>query len=237
MPSTANSESNGMFPRVGRWLAWLFWSAPAILIVLLVWPRFYTARATEAAFPVPTYMIMNYPLPKSAYAAAAQLLLSADPADGDAKIAAAEATRNAGDSPARVISLVRQGLSHAPASGRGWTLLAEEDFSSKNPTRAANALSLALTLGPYDYWIAGRRAGDAAVLWNFLSVDDRRQAERQARLLWDEPVLRRGAVAFVLTQGGAALMARALANEPAEIRALNRRVSQAGRREQVGQGL
>jgi hypothetical protein len=84
---------------------------------------------------------------------------------------------------------------------------------------------VALTLGPYDYWIAGRRARAAAGLWNVLPPDDQSAAERQARLLWDVPLLRPEIPALLRTADGAHLLAQAMGNDPQNVREINRWLS------------
>jgi len=203
------------------WLARLGWLVGPLALAFLAIPRLTSGIATDAAFPVPIYIAMNVPLPASAYRQAADILAQANPNDGDAVIARAEAMSRSGSAPGDVIAVVQLGLSDAPASARGWTLLAEQEGKVAHG-RAAAPLALALSLGPYDYWLAGRRAGDAVTLWDALDADGKSAALGQLRLLWDEPSLRQQIVPILALKGGPRLMTRALASETEEIRALNR---------------
>jgi hypothetical protein len=212
-------------------LARAAWFVPPVLVVALAIPRLMSGAAAEAAFPVPIYMVMNYPLPQKAYANAAHILERTDPNDGDQTIAAAEAASDSEATPDRTIALVRKGLMHAPVSARGWTLLAEDSLATKNEKAGAQDLSLALILGPFDYWVAGRRARACAILWSTLNASDRLACENQTRLLWEVPALRPQILPLVQTQSGGQLFIRAIDNDPQNIRDINRFLSNA-RREQ-----
>ena len=219
---------------VKRWLARVIWLLlPAILIALTI-PRLKSGLSENSAFPVPTYMIMNVALPRQSYAQAAEILAHSDPNDGGVRIAAAEAAANAGSLPTRVVDLVRQGLEHSPVSARGWTLLAEQELRENNSRHGAQALSMALVLGPYDYWIAGRRARAGAALWNDLSPDDQRAVENQARLLWETPGLRTNLLTLLRVKNGPYVLTRAMGNDSQKIRTLNRWISQAEREQNAG---
>jgi tetratricopeptide (TPR) repeat protein len=193
-----------------------------LAIIIAVVPRFVSGLNIEAAYPVSVYVVMNYPVSQKRYAQAARFLAAADPNDGNSLITAAEASADGGTDRALVIKLVRQGLVHEPTSARGWTLLAEELTAAGDRRVAAKALSLALTLGPYDYWIAERRARLAATLFDELQPEDQRAAETQARLLWETDSLRPAIPTLVQSQQGARLMTRALQDEPDQVRLLNR---------------
>lgn len=211
------------------WFARLGWFIVPIALAYLALPRLTSGMATDSAFPVPTYIAMNYPLPSSAYREAAGILAGADPNDSEAMIARAEAMSRSGAAPSDVIAVLTLGLSDAPASARGWTLLAEQEGKMAHD-RAATPLALALSLGSYDYWLAGRRAGDAVILWDALDPADKSAALNQLRLLWDEPLLRSEIMPLLTLQGGPALMTRALAGSPDDVRALNRWISESRRK-------
>jgi len=215
-----------------RWLARAAWFVPPVVIVALAVPRLVSGVAADAAFPVPIYMVMNYPLPQRTYANATRILERTDWRDGDQTIAAAEAAADSGSAPNRTIMLVRRGLAHAPVSARGWILLAEAFSAEKNEGAAARALSPALTLGPFDYWIAGRRARACAALWNVLGASDRDACGSQARLLWDNPILRPQIVRLLQTREGAQFLLRAIDNDPQQIRDINRFLSGARRNQE-----
>jgi hypothetical protein len=217
-----------------RWLARIGWLLPPIAIIALAIPRLTSGAAAEAAFPVPIYMVMNYPMPQSTYARAAQILGRTNSYDGDQTISEAEAAADSGAATNETIALVRRGLMHAPVNARGWTLLADAYLAKKDQRASAQALSLALTLGPFDYWIAGRRAQACGALWNILSSGDQDACEKQARLLWDAPELRPQIVSLVQTRGGSQLLARAIGNDSQQIRDINRFLSAARREQESG---
>ncbi len=194
---------------------------PAVFLSFVAAPRFLSGIAIDEAFPVPDYMMMDVDLPRSAYAAAAVTLALADDEDGQVWIQQAEATALSGASSGDVIPRLVKGLARSPTSARGWTLLAEQT-TAQDPRRAAAALAMALYLGPYDFWLAGRRARTAAALWNTLSEEGRQAALRQVSLLWSEPLLNQEIRPVLTTRAGVELMTHALWNEPEQLRALNR---------------
>ncbi len=203
----------------------LAWSAVAHLRDGLAW---------DAAIPVPNGMIEQIPLERAEYQRAADALSRADPADGDAQIAAAEARMHLRPSAGMQIAGLREGLEDNPASARGWTLLSEALFATDRP-HAASALAQALILDPDDFWLAGARARDAAVLWYDLDDDDARAAAlRQTRLLWEEPQLRGQLHILLSTRAGVRLVQDAFATDVDELRALNRWVSAERRRRAAG---
>ena len=208
----------------GIWALRIGLLLPAVLVSVLAIPRFVSGLALEAAYPVPPYIAKNVVLPRKSYATAAAILSHADPSDGETQIARAEAAHLAGEPDAQVIPIVENGLSHDPASARGWTLLCEV-LQRTDRARSAKALTIALELARYDYFLAGRRARDGAVLWDAIAADDRPLLLRQAQLLWTEPQLHSEIPPLLNTPGGAALMTRALSDDPQQIRSLNRWVA------------
>ena len=203
-----------------RWIGNGLLILPAAVIIGIALPQFVSDWTTDQAFPVPAYVAINYQLPHETYERAAALLATTDRRDGNARIVLAEVAASAGYSPTQVIPILRAGVESLPASARGWTLLAQEYLVSGDRKLAARALSLALILGPYDYWVAGRRARLAATLWNELSPDDQKASLAQAALLWEIKSLRGEIPGLIQTPGGVALLTRALT--PEDVRALNR---------------
>ena len=206
---------------MGRITGLTIWMLPALCLAALGLVFFSSGVAADRAFPVPVYMIINHTMPENAYADAASQLEAANDHDGDALLAKAEAQSHIATPHPLLIAEIKQALSRAPASARGWTMLAEVcDAKCAGP-----AMALALSLAPHDYWLAGRRARDAAGLWDVLPESAQRQALDEARLLWEEPALRKQIAPLLAAKGGPALMTRALADNPEDIRALNRWLS------------
>lgn len=197
---------------------------PAVFVTALAVPRMISGLALEAAFPVPAYIAKNVILPRKTYAAAANALSHASLADGETQIFRAEAAHFAGEPDARVAAIVENGLSHDPASARGWTLLCEV-LRKTDRKRSAKALAIALELAPYDYFLAGRRARDGALVWDVLAQDDRAFLLRQAKLLWTEQQLHGEIIPLLDAPGGAVLMTTALKDDPDQIRKLNQWVT------------
>jgi hypothetical protein len=205
------------------WLLRIALLMPAVFLTLAAVPRFVSGLAWEAAFPVPVAMSINAPQTPHAYTAAASILAHADPADGEAQIARAQAAIYAGEPSANVVPILEDGLAHAPASALGWTLLSEL-LSRTDRGRAAVALGLALELAPYDYFLAGRRARAGAGLWEALPDDARRDLLRQTQLLWGDKSLHKELRPLLRAPGGAMLITRAFADQPDDLRAINRMV-------------
>ena len=204
------------------WLVRIAWFLPAIALAALSIPAFFFGLNREAAFPVSAYMVDRYPVAKSSYAAAAWYLSNSGPNDGDTLVEAAEAAADAGAPPQSVVPLLERGLAKAPASVRGWTLLSELRLAEKDPHGAGQALSLALRSGPYDYWIAARRAEAGSSLFDSLGTDDKNSVMAQTRLLWESDSMRPQIPALAETPQGARLLTSAFAGDPEKIRAINR---------------
>lgn len=203
--------------------------APGICLALFGAKHFVDGCSIDAAVPVPNYMVAGVNVPKAAYAAAAAALLNANPRNGFAEIARAEAMMRAGASSARVIPVLTEGLGVSPASARGWTLLAE-NTAVKQKHQAAEILAQALVLAPRDYWLAGMRARAAAFLWPDLNTDTRALAISQTRLLWHEEQLRPQFLALADSAEGAALITHSFPAD--DIRAINRWLAQERSRSQ-----
>ena len=207
------------------WTGRLLLFLPAVLLLMAAVPRFESGLAVDAAFPVPVYMVVNAPLPANSYRAAADVLAGADSRDGRSMLERAEAASMAGDPQAAVVDMLRSALAEAPASVRGWTLLAEQ-LLKQDPKAATTSLEHSLLLGRYEYFVAGKRARVAAAVWDQLSPGAREAMILQTRLLWPDIVLRRDIASLLSTPGGSDLMNRAFRNDPEQVRALNRWLAQ-----------
>ncbi|MEI9886080.1 MAG: hypothetical protein WDN08_06185 [Rhizomicrobium sp.] len=159
---------------------------PALALGIGATPHFSDGLALDRALPVPSYMIAGTALPKGIYLGAVAALDGASPADGFAGAARAEAAMHADAPGASQIPLLEHALAAAPASPRTWLLLAQAQLQTDR-AKAATALSQALILAPYDYWVAAGRTRYAALLWSDLDADARSRALGQVRLLWEEP--------------------------------------------------
>jgi hypothetical protein len=199
-------------------LSSLAWLLPALGLAIGVWPHLRNGLAREAAIPVPSYMVARISMPKIAYRTAANALADADARDGDAHIARGEALMALSESPVADLKL---GLRHAPASARGWTLLAEASIRSDRK-QAARYLGQAMLLAPYDYWLSLPLAQDAARLWPDLDDAARARAVAQARTLWADLQLRRNFQFFASTPEGVQLAWRTFAYQPDELQQINR---------------
>jgi hypothetical protein len=199
----------------------------AMLATVGFW-HFRDGVAEDAAIPIPVYMISHNTMPKVAYIDAAFALAMADPKNGIATLQKAEALMRAGNDGRKVVDDIEAGLTRAPASSRGWTLLSEALYPT-NKAFAARALAQALILAPREYWLVGPQILDAARLWSELDSDTRQLALAKARLMWSENVLHPHLKTVVATPEGAALMVRSLSSD--EIRALNRWLIQERSRE------
>jgi hypothetical protein len=183
--------------------------------------------AVDAAVPVPVYMVAQVDMPKAAYVEAAKALHNADPHNGGAILAEAEARLDAGEPAQTVVPVLQRGLVRDPAYARGWTLLAGV-LASTQKDKAAKALAQALLLAPRDFWVAGARARAAAKLWSVLDSDTRAMALTQTQLLWNEPLLRPELRKLLSASDGAALVTRAFDQD--DIRTINRWVAREQRR-------
>jgi hypothetical protein len=204
--------------------------APAIVLVFAAVPRLQSGLAIDAVYPVPVMMVIGADLPQTSYNDAGTILSTAGAADGNAILLRAEALSLMQPKPAGTEALIEEGLSKSPTSVRGWTLLAE-GLQGADRVRAAQALEQSLLLGPYEYYVAVRRARLAALLWDELPNEARPMALRQMRLLWQEPTLNAGILRLLATDGGANLIARSFQDEPDEVRAINRWVTAERRRQ------
>ncbi len=194
----------------------ILWLVPAVVLAFAAVPHFLDGLAVDAAIPAPVYMIAPGPMPKSAYEAAVTPLGRADPRDGDAAIARGEAALRSGARPLSQVPALSEGLTQEPASARGWTLLSEA-WMPTDKRKAARALAQALLLAPNEYWLAGARVQDAALLWPYLDGDTRAQALDQTRALWEEPLLRSQIRPLLISPDGKHLLERAFPNQKNKI--------------------
>jgi hypothetical protein len=203
---------------ISLWVYQVVLLVPVALLFLTAVPRLQSGLAIDAAFPVPNYVLVDYLLPENSYRVAAEVLTGASSEDGQTLILLAEVAAHANLPQQAILNLLRDGLSRSPASSRGWALLAEQ---IQDRRRAAAALTQSLLLAPYDYFLAGRRGREGALLWDVLPVDDRRSVLQQARLIWSEPILYGEIEPLLMVSGGADLLARAFEDEPQELQALS----------------
>ena len=207
------------------------WAARAVALLLplaliaVAIPHLIDGVAFENAFPVPVYTEMNVAMPRTAYANAANALAQGMRRDGDRAVLQAEAEANAGAAQADILSVVTSGLSRAPSSPRGWTLLAEE-LSKADRKQAGVALSVALTLAPNDYYLLARMERDAAYLWDDLSPDARDVAVNAAPTLWKFPELRVYIRPVLAMRAGPKMVTSGFRFDPEELRAMNRWVAE-----------
>ena len=188
-------------------------------------PHLIDGLAVEAAFPVPVYIQMDAPLSRKTYQQAARALAKGDVRDGERSVFQAEALENAGQRSNQVLlPVLENGLSHSPADARGWTLMCEL-LMPVDQRRAADALSISLTLSPNDYYLVDRQVRDAGELWDVLPEDVRQVAINAAPNLWSIPDLRESIRPVLRTKGGPELMSRAFRFEPEQLRQLNRWVA------------
>ena len=202
---------------------------PPVILLLAALPRLASGMALEATFPVPAYMNVDRTLPLKTYRATAQVLAGAAEADGEAQIARSRAAYLSGEVGPKIVAMADNGVSHAPSSAAGWTLLA----ALRTPVdrvRAAGAMAVAFELAPHDYYLAAWRARTAAHLWADLPADARESAARQVRLLWSDRKLRRQIRSILAVPGGPGLVTYAMKDDPDGLRALNRMVA----RERLG---
>jgi hypothetical protein len=206
---------------------------PASLLAFSGLIHLQNGRSEDAAFPVPSYLSLNIPLPKAAYGDAAGALRHANFHDGNSELSMAEAQFHFGIEPQHLLTEIEGGLARAPASAEGWAFYAEA-LEHLDPPKAAQALGQAFTLAPYDFFWAGKRAQLAVRLWSHLSRDTRTAALRQVQMLWDEPMLHDELLLLLLTPNGDKILTLAYAGEPDTIRAINRFVSARHRLLQAG---
>ncbi len=185
------------------------------------WSRFHDGLARDRALPVPYQMLRGQAVSRSEYLRAAAALDAADPRNGNSAIVRAEAAMNAGPADSRRVGALEDALENDPASARGWTLLSRALMDANRPAAAA-ALSQALILAPYDFWVVKGRVQMAAPLWSEMDPDARARALEQVRLLWEEPLLRPQLRWVLSAPGGVGIVNRAFADRRDEMVEMNR---------------
>jgi O-antigen ligase len=197
---------------------------PALIVGALSIPRLVSGIALETAFPASVYVTMNVALPHDTYVATAEALARADQDDGETKISRGEAELHAHPgSRDQAATVLADGLARSPMSARGWTLLAIA-LGREHPRQAASALSMAFELAPYDFWLIGLREQAGAPIVNYLSPETRSALIQETRLLWNDPQFV-PLIYPLFLQGGGKLFALAFADQPNELKAINRRVA------------
>ena len=212
---------------VKHWFRAIVLLLPPAALISLALPRLVTGLALDESFPVPAAMESDRSVAQEDYRRTGVVLSVASPVDGETQVDRAEALWLSGRDATVVLPVVTQGLVRSPASIRGWTVLAQV-LQKIEPNRAAEALTIALELSPYDYSLVGRKTRAGAPLWNSLPEDARNQLVAQARLLWSHDEMRPQVLSLVAVPGGADLMTRAL-SDPDTIRAVNRYVTRSRR--------
>ena len=191
----------------------------ALVMAVLALEHFRDGRAVDAAVPVPVYMVAQIKVPTAAYLEAARALRGANHRDGMAALARGEAMMHAGITGQQLTPVLTEGLSGAPASARGWTLLSEALLPTQK-RKAAQMLAQALILAPRDFWLAEMRAKLAVQLWPNMDSNTQALATEQILLLWQDEQLHPQLFALAQTREGAALMSKVFV--PDDIRAINR---------------
>ncbi|MDE3116888.1 MAG: hypothetical protein KGL26_14905 [Pseudomonadota bacterium] len=209
--------------RIKLWTLRLALLLPVLAVALAAVPRLVSGLALEAAFPIPAYLKINVSLPTRSYVATAAVLSYAPAADGETQALRAEAALHAGEPPAQVVPIAEAALSRAPAFARGWIVLADL-LRSRDPKRAAEALTLSAELAPHEYYLMAPRVLAAAPLWSYLPADTREPLLDDTRAMARDRESRRALLDLLAEKGGPALVTRAFATHPGELRALNRRL-------------
>ena len=195
---------------------------PAVVLAMTAAPHLVSGIAREWTFPVPQFIASGREVPAESYRETGKILAAAAAVDGESAILSARALYLAGDKGEGLARQTKWGLSRAPASGAGWTLLAALQAPS-TPKTAAEALAVSLELAPYDRTLAPWRMKVAAALWDRLSSDAQNDEIREIRQLWaggkDE---RLAAVELLSVPGGTKLMDAALKTQSEDLRLLNR---------------
>ncbi|MGB8363043.1 MAG: hypothetical protein ACLQUZ_06730 [Rhizomicrobium sp.] len=211
------------------WFGRLAMLLPACVVIILAVPRLLSGFALEAAFPATAYLAMNVPLPQTTDRSIVQILSHAPVADGETQVLRAEAAADGQFSPATTIEMTTTALAHAPAAARGWLVLAEL-VRDRHRNEAASALSLAIELAPREYYLVGLQARAGAPLWDALPEDVQAKLLNDVRLVAHKTELRSDLWALLRVPGGPALLTRAFAGHPEQLRALNRSLA----REKLG---
>lgn len=211
------------------WLARILWASFGLVLAFGALPHFIDGLTIDQALPVPSYMIAGRALLPSIYIHAANVLHGADRANGTSRIAGAEAALDSGAPGMTQVPELEAALTATPVSVRGWLLLARSR-AANDRSGAATALSEALILAPYDYWVPATRAQLAADLWSNLDAESQAAAIGQVKLMWSELQLRPKLYALASSREGALLINRAYAGDRDDLIGLNRWISAMRRR-------
>jgi hypothetical protein len=212
-------------PRVGQFLVLVLLVGIPFALAITAIPRLF---AGVAAAPIERALIsltIGQPMPRAKYEMIAAALSNASTTDGDALITRAEAeTRAAEDSRPDLLGArdsVLRGISESPGNPRGWTLLCELD-AQFNLDQAARCMDTALYIGPFDWFVAGRRAVLASYLWPNLSRDSRKTSARRMKLLWANPSLRNIIWDVYNTKNGGEMLTAAFVGDRDTLATINR---------------
>jgi hypothetical protein len=200
----------GVLPRLGAIILFV----PSFLFIGMGLIHFSNGRTIDAAFPVPLYLSMNIPVPKSAYVDAAELLRNTNVGDGDTLISLSQADWYL--HTGKPIDELENGLAMSPASAEGWSVFAEI-LSLREPQLAGRALETSLILAPYDYFWESRRIALAPILWASLNREMRSEVEQQVRLLWRDPASRDDLSPLLRSAQGREIIEHAFISDPATI--------------------
>lgn len=207
--------------RAKLWALRLVLVLPALVVALAAAPRLVSGLVQEAVFPVPAYLVINAPMPQRSYGKTAVVLAQAPLADGEIQALRAEAALRGGVSAARAAPVAEAALARAPAYARGWITLAAL-LTLDDPKRAAAALALSVEIAPHEYYLIAPRVLAAAPLWAELPQSTRVMLLDDTRTVIEDRSFHRTLLALLGEKGGPALVTRALAGHPHELRALNR---------------
>lgn len=221
--------AGGSFPSVraalGRVALSVFLMVPPVWLAVMAVPRLEAGLAATHTEAILSDRRLSYAIPARESLRAESALASALPTDGESEIWRAEllAVRSAHDlsslETARALAL--EGLSHFPASTRGWTLLCEIDVKLDR-SRAPACMDTAFYVGPFDWYVAERRTILSAYLFPQLDADTQDAAARRLRLVWEDPQLRAVAYEAAREPNGAALVSAAFREDPLAMRGFER---------------
>ncbi len=158
-----------------------------IALVVLAWPRLEDGAALAQITQVVDARLRGHALPK-ATVEAARTALSQPSENGETLLWRAELDGMLAGNNAKGLEAARAetiaALKADPANPRSWMLLCELDTNLKR-SDAGTCLDTAFYVGPFDWYVARRRAVLAAYLWPSLDSDTKDAAARRLRLMWE----------------------------------------------------
>jgi hypothetical protein len=161
-----------------------------VALVTLAWPRLSDGAALAQITQVVDARERERSLPKSEIQAA-RAALSLSSQDGEALLWRAELDGMLAGNNAKSLEAARAetiaALKADPANPRTWMLLCELDTNLKR-SDAGTCLDTAFYVGPFDWYVARRRAVLAAYLWPSLDSDTKDAAARRLRLMWETDI-------------------------------------------------